>query len=257
MTNVDYHFSTIAHKYRDLRTTDLEPILFIKKKLQKLQKVEAVDVGCGVGRYSSKIFQYLGDKLYLHCTDSNEKMLEQLKEYFTQHKIKNFQIKKAFADNLPFENDSLDCILTFNAVHHFKLLKFLKESSRILKKTRYLFIYTRLRSQNKRNIWGRYFPQFYEKETRLYELKELELSLNQVPSLTLESIEYFEYKRVASLDWLVNQAQNKHYSTFQFYTDEEFKNALKSFQQKVSENFEDLNKISWIDENILLVARKN
>jgi hypothetical protein len=25
-----------------------------------------------------------------------------------------------------------------------------------------LFIYTRLRSQNRRNIWGRFFPRFHE-----------------------------------------------------------------------------------------------
>jgi ubiquinone/menaquinone biosynthesis C-methylase UbiE len=79
-------------------------------------------------------------------------MLKQLEIYLAQHKIKNFQIRKAIADNLPIEDNSLNCIFIFNAVHHFKLLKFLNETSRVLRANGYLFIYTRLRSQNEREM---------------------------------------------------------------------------------------------------------
>ncbi len=256
MKSIHHHFSRIARKYRILRTTDLEPILCIKKELQKLPKIKAADVGCGGGRYAVKLFQCLGDRLYLHCIDDNSKMLKQLDGYLAQHEIKNFQIREASAEDLPIEDDSLDCIFTFNAVHHFKLLGFLEEASRVLKNNGYLFVYTRSRSQNSENIWGKYFPLFNQKETRLYELNELKEILRKISKLKIQSVEYFKYKRVSSLDWLVEQAQNHHYSTFNLYTEEEFARSLDKFKQNLQLHFKDLKNIKWFDENILLVVRK-
>lgn len=256
MKGIHHHFSRIARRYRILRTTDLEPILYIKKELQKLPKIKAADVGCGSGRYTVKLFQCLGDRLYLHCIDTNPKMLKQLDGYLAQHEIKNFQIREASAEDLPIEDDSLNCIFTFNAIHHFKLLGFLEEASRVLKNNGHLFIYTRLRSQNGKNIWGKYFPLFNQKETRLYELNELKEISRKISKLKIQSVEYFKYKRVSSLDWLVEQAQNHHYSTFNFYTEEEFAQSLDKFKQNLRLHFKDLKNIKWFDENILLVIRK-
>lgn len=256
MKNIHRHFSRIAHRYRDLRTTDLEPILFIKKKLQKYSNIVAADVGCGAGRYGLKIFQHLGKKLFLYCIDANKEMLRHLTDFLIKHRVRNFKTIKAAARKLPLKDNSLDYVFTFNAIHHFKISQFLKESSRILKDDGYLFIYTRLRSQNRRDIWGRYFPLFNEKETRLYKLNELKSSLRKLPKLKIESIESFKYARLASLDWLIKQAQNHHYSTFYLYTKKEFEHSLKKFKQNIQRKFKDLNKINWFDENILLVVRK-
>jgi ubiquinone/menaquinone biosynthesis C-methylase UbiE len=256
MKNIHSHFSRIAHRYRDLRTSDLEPILFIKKKLQKHSKIVAADVGCGAGRYSLKLFQYLGKKLFLYCIDVNEEMLKHLKEVLVKHKIRNFKTIKAIARKLPLKDDPLDCIFTFNAIHHFKISQFLQESSRILKDGGYLFIYTRLRNQNHRNIWGKYFPLFNKKETRLYELNELKSLLRKTTGLKIESIEYFKYARFSSLDRLIEQAQNHHYSTFYLYTKKEFEQSSEKFKQNIQGKFRDLSKINWFDENILLVVRK-
>jgi ubiquinone/menaquinone biosynthesis C-methylase UbiE len=222
-----------------------------------LPKIEAADVGCGDGGYGVKLFQCLSDRLYLHCIDTNPKMLKQLGGYLAQHEIKNFQIREAPAKDLPVEDDSLDCIFTFNAIHHFKLLGFLEEASRVLKNNGYLFIYTRLRSQNSKNIWGKYFPLFNQKETRLYELNELKEILRKISKLKIHSVEYFKYKRVSSLDWLVEQAQNHHYSTFDLYTKGEFTQSLDKFKQNLQLHFKDLKNAKWFDENILLVIRKH
>ncbi|MCD6391350.1 MAG: class I SAM-dependent methyltransferase [Dehalococcoidia bacterium] len=256
MRKIHHHFSRIAHSYRDLRTTDLEPILFIQKKLQRKSKIIAANVGCGAGRYDLKLFRHLGNKLFLYCIDANEEMLKHLKDFLDKHEIRDFNTIKANAEKIPLADNSLDCVLTFNALHHFKPLDFLKESSRILEDNGYLFIYTRLRSQNRRNIWGRYFPLFNEKETRLYELNELRNLLTEIPQLEIESIEYFKYSRLASLHWLVNQAQYHHYSTFYLYTPKELEQSLEKFKQNIQKDFEDLERITWFDENLLLVIRK-
>ena len=41
----------------------------------------------------------------------------------------NFCARSGDASKLPLENDSMDCIMTFNAIHHFDLEKFFSESA--------------------------------------------------------------------------------------------------------------------------------
>jgi ubiquinone/menaquinone biosynthesis C-methylase UbiE len=256
MENVHTHFSKIAYKYKVLRTTDPEPIAHIEEKLRALPNIVAADIGCGDGRYALELFQYFSSRLTLYCIDCNERMLEQLTAYLRHKGIRNFQVKQARASNLPIKDKTLDCVVTCNAIHHFRLVPFLKEVYRVLKDNGYLFIYTRTRSQNSRNIWGRYFPYFCEKETRLYELDELETILNNMPNLELESVKVFEYRRESTLDRLIEQAQNHHYSTFALYTKEESEEALLAFGRNLQERFENMEQIRWLDENVLLVVHK-
>ena len=134
---------------------------------------------------------------------------------------------------MPLRSGSLDAVFTFNAIHHFKLLRFLKECARILKPGGYVFIYARLRSQNRRNIWGRFFPLFNKKETRLYELNELRQFIKKTPALELQSLERFKYGRVAGLNKLIKQAIHRHYSTFNLYSGKEFENSLEKFKRNI------------------------
>ena len=53
------HFSKIASSYKEMRTTDIEPILFINKKLKGLTRVKAADIGCGAGRYDLVFFKII------------------------------------------------------------------------------------------------------------------------------------------------------------------------------------------------------
>ena len=249
------HFSAIASKYRNVRTFDAKPILHIKNILKEKPKISMADIGCGDGRYSLELLKCLGDKCYLHCIDSNEKMLTYLENYLIEQNVTNFCIRPGNADKLPLENDSMDCIVIFNAIHHFGIQRFLAESLGCLKNDGHLFIYTRLRNQNSRNIWGQYFPLFTEMENRLYELDELEKNI-QNADMSIHSTKVFGYSRTSSLDRLVHQAQNNHYSTFTLYDKETFDESLEAFQQNIKKNFDDLGQIKWYDENILLEIRK-
>lgn len=257
MKRIHPHFSKISRQYKDLRTTDVEPILYIKKRLQHLNTIEGADVGCGVGRYVVKLFHLMGQKLHLACIDHNWRMLNELTKNLRNHKVKNFKTLNASAAALPLANNSLDAIVTFNAIHHFDLSDFLEEVARVLRNHGYLFIYTRLRSQNRRNIWGRFFPEFHEKENRLYDMGELETVLKKIPTLQLESTEYFKYKRSATLKWLTTQATNHHYSTFYLYNETEFQKALQKFQEDITHHFKNPRDIFWNDENTMLNVRKN
>ena len=249
------HFSAIASKYRNVRTLDAKPILHIKNILKEKPKISMADIGCGDGRYSLELLKCLGDKCYLHCIDYNEKMLTYLENYLIEQNATNFCVRPGNADKLPLENNSMDCIVSFNAIHHFDIQRFLAEALGCLKNDGHLFIYTRLRNQNSRNIWGQYFPLFTEMENRLYELDELEKHI-QNADMSIHSTKVFGYSRTTSLDRLVHQAQNNHYSTFTLYDKETFDESLEAFQQNIKKNFGDLGQIKWYDENILLEIRK-
>ncbi len=218
--------------------------------------IEAADVGCGAGRYDISLFQCLKGRLYLHCIDSNQDMLNNLQSYLLENKITEFKIKRAYAHDLPINNRSLNCVFTFNAVHHFKINEFLNEVIRVVKDEGYLFIYTRLRSQNLRSVWGKHFPLFNEKEHRLYELNELREILGTFSNIKLVATEFFEFQREDSLENLLEQAKNFHYSTFYLYSDAEFEQCLEVFIKNIRRNYSKVNNIRWFDENIMLVIQK-
>jgi len=249
------HFSKLATKYRNLRITDVEPILYIKNKLKEKSKISLADVGCGDGRYSLKLLQSLGKNCYLYCVDPNENMLTHLKDYLSEYKFTNFCIKKGYAEKLPLKTDSMDCVVTFNTLNHIKLKKFLDEVSRCLVHDGILFVYTRLRDQNLRNIWGKYFPSFNNMGELFYEFDELKHHIQQA-NMKVHSSKVFGFHRTSSLDILVDKAQNKYYSTFDLYSEKMFEECLEKFQKNLKENFRDLEKIKWLDEYMLLEIRR-
>jgi ubiquinone/menaquinone biosynthesis C-methylase UbiE len=248
------HFSEIASGYNDLRVTDLEPVLFIKGKLKSLPSVKAADIGCGAGRYDLLFFQHLND-LFLQCVDVNESMLEETANYLMENNVTRFETVKAEANELPLKDNSLDCVFTFNAVHHFNVKTFLDNVSRIIKQSGFVFIYTRLQGQNRRNIWGRYFPLFLEKEKRLYELDEMKAMVQSAGSLTIDSVHDFRYRRSVTLEQLLYKAKNRHYSTFSLYTEKELKDSIQHFQKNIRTHFSDPHNVEWFDENTMFVLR--
>ncbi len=254
---IQHHFSRIADKYRQLRTTDVEPMAFIAKELRELPYVEVADIGCGDGRYSLLLYKYMGKKLRLTCVDANDSMLKALATHLHAHGMGNFVAITARAENLPLRSGTLDFVFTFNAIHHFNLLAFLQESARTLRYGGYLFIYTRLREQNHRNIWGQHFPGFCCKETRLYTLDSFAQVVERVPRLELQSTEYFEYERILALEQLVERARAHHYSTFSLYTEQELEQAIAVFQRNVERYYKDVSRVKWWDEFTLFVLRKN
>ena len=248
------HFSTIASIYSQYRTFDHEAINFIIKKLASMSNIAAADIGCGDGRYSIKLIEKLRNRLSLTCVDNNYEMLRQISKI--SHNFKNLQTKYAFAEKIPFDDNSLDCIFSFNAIHHFKINEFAKECNRILKNNGLLFIYTRLKDQNKSNIWGKFFPDFSKKENRLFDNHSLTECISSQTSLNLKSTESFQHDRSSDIRTLVSKAEKKHYSTFSLYTVSEFEKSLGKFIQNIHQNFSNPENIQWVDENTMFVFQK-
>ncbi|MFC1865992.1 class I SAM-dependent methyltransferase [Chloroflexota bacterium] len=250
------HFSGVAVLYNNLRTTDLGPVTFIRDMLIGNGNITAADIGCGAGRYSLLFLQHLGLH-HLVCIDVNESMLDQVPNILRAEGLTNFSTIESAAEHIPLVDNSIDCIFAFNTIHHFVFIAFMQEAARIVRDRGNIFIYTRLRSQNVENIWGKHFPLFLIKENRLYEMNELEKMITPIPGLNIQCVKQFRYLRTASLDQLVNLARNSHYSSFSLYEREEFASALKGFQRNITLHFRDPKHVKWFDEYTMLVVRRS
>jgi len=248
------HFTRLASFYSQFRTFDHEAINYITKKLAPMSNITAADIGCGDGRYSLKLIEKLRNRMSLTCVDNNLEMLRQISQ--VSHYFQNLQTKYAFAEKLPFDDNSLDCIFSFNAIHHFKINEFAKECSRVLKNNGLLFVYTRLKEQNESNIWCKFFPDFSKKENRLFDNRSLTEYISNQTGLNLTSSEFFQHNRSSDIRTLVSKAEKKHYSTFSLYTVSEFEKSLGKFKQNIYQNFNNPENIQWVDGNTMFVFQK-
>jgi ubiquinone/menaquinone biosynthesis C-methylase UbiE len=180
--------------------------------------------------------------LHLTCADVNGAMVEETARYLKSHGQSNFVAQRIDASDLRLPDGALDCVVTFNAIHHFDPVAFLGQAAQAVKSSGHVFVYTRLKSQNARNIWGRFFPGFPEKETRLYDLGYVESWADRLDGLNLETIEF---------------SAGKHYSTFSLYSADELRKALEIFEARLAQHFMGCDQIRWTDENVMMVFRKN
>lgn len=252
---MENYYTEVADRYRDLRTTDREPVDFVCGMLSGMQRIEAADMGCGVGRYAKLFLENLGEKLFLHCFDTNEYMLNRLESYLAESGASNFSAKVADARDVPLADESLDAVLCFNSIHHIGLVGLFREVSRVLKPGGSVFIYTRSRVQNARTVWGRYFPLFQRKESRLYEPEEFEFKVEKFPEFQIERTKIFLYEREDTQEGLAEKASGRHYSTFHFYEPEEFERAFEKFSENLKGRFGG-GKVEWKDEKTMYVLRK-
>ncbi len=250
-TGIQGHFAKVAGVYRDIRTTDEKPILYIRNQLANRTVITAADIGCGAGRYDLLLFRHLSN-LHLTCVDISVEMLTELSRYLDRNGIREFETITASVEELVFEDESLDCVFTFNAVHHFDFPLFLAKAGRIIREDGVIFIYTRTPEQNAASVWGQYFPDFCDKETRLYRKEEMERWIAEADQLRMISTKTFRYARTSSLKGLLEQARNRHYSTFSLYSEAEFERACQAFEASVRHQFGDSAEVRWHDQNILL-----
>ncbi|MFQ5799948.1 MAG: class I SAM-dependent methyltransferase [Bacteroidota bacterium] len=252
-----HHFDRVASTYAHVRDTDPDVIETIIANLpQSDRPLDVIDMGCGTGRYTSIMAKKLEDDFRLFCSDHSSAMLSECRKRMNREfPSTDIHYCRVSANDLPFADVCFDAVVTFNAVHHFDLDRFVKGASRVLRPGGLLSIYTRTPAQNARTIWGRHFPSFSERETRLYRCERLQEAIAGVSGVELQSVHEFEFIRTESRESLLNRVRNFHYSTFALYPPNQLMRAMATFSRRLSK----LSSGSLIEhtaENILVLARR-
>ena len=250
------HFSAIAARYNELRITDPEPVDLMYRSLADMSEVTAADVGCGTGRYMIELMSRLPGRIFVYFIDCSEPMLEQLRADLGLRGISGFDILLSRAEKLPLRDKNLDCMLAFNAIHHFDPSGFLAEARRTIRPGGLLFIYTRFRDQNARGLWGQHFPGFLEKEKRLFDEVQLAEIIGSTPGLAVRDVTHLSFQRVATNAHCLERVRGRHYSTFCFYQPDELEKAIELFELSILDRFGASETLEWVDENVMITVER-
>jgi|GEM_PF-225459 len=242
--SADRRLSDASGNSRNLKASDSEPVSVIVNKLSHLDHIEAVDIGCGAARYNMVLYRYFRDKLKLTCLDADTELLKNLTTYLSRHGVRNFSSMASAGDAIPFNDSSLDCVIAFNTIQLYDVPLLLAESARVIKNGGYLFIYSRLREQNEKNNPGQ------------YTLETLKKTIDTLGNLTVESVVFFAYNRLAAFERVHFRSPRLDEIYDPFYTPEQLKETIKEFSLNIEDVFHDQPQVRWIDENVLFVIKK-
>ncbi len=218
---------------------------------------DLLDTGCGTGRYTEALLDCLSNPVNLYCLDISQGMLKYCREKLRKHRnAKSCVFLQGKARSIPIADELLNFIVTFNAIHHFDIPRFFCEAARTLRSGGLLGIYTRSRAQNENTIWGQYFPGFAKRENRLLDIDEFEDIVLEQDDLSLKEIRAYDFKRVISIDRLMQLVSRHHYSTFEFYTSEELRKTTAIFEERLKKIFGDPENIPHQSGYTLLLVEK-
>jgi ubiquinone/menaquinone biosynthesis C-methylase UbiE len=255
------HFATLAPVYREVRDLDTEAIYRVAEIVQTAapdaSSVTILDIGAGTGRYTEAVLAGARPprrSLTVTCDASFEMLYSTMR--VRRARLLPIRHVSGLAEDLPFAAQSIDMVLSFNAVHHFDLTRFLAELARVLRRGGVSVLYTRTPEQNRATVWGRYFPHFAERENRLRSADEWDAALHASPGFTSVRLVTLPWIIQTSLSRLVHQALTGHYSTFDFYTAQEFEDALQMFKRRLHAHFEDSFSMTVQNDHLLVVSRR-
>jgi ubiquinone/menaquinone biosynthesis C-methylase UbiE len=260
---MERHFRVIAPQYRQLRELDARAVRRVSLRLKQLSKamggLTILDVGAGTGRYAEAVVHSCSERIGLcyHgvAYDAISEMLRSGRAHRSLH-TGNMDRAIGLAEFLPFTAQSFNAVFSFNAIHHFDLRAFLAEAARVLQPKGELILYTRTPEQNQCTVWGRFFPHFAERETRLYTKRTLRVALGATADFESIELQEMQWTIRTSLSRLLAQARSGGYSTFRFYSPDEFEEALGAFETRVRATFDDLSTITAQNDHLLVLATR-
>ncbi len=258
------HFTEVSSHYERFRELDLRAVHVISEVLalaidQRRRVVQLLDVGTGEGRYLDAVSESLSASLANRVLPIGVDLAPAM---LTQARVRNrhvglgAQYLVSASEMLPFLTASCDAITCFNAVHHFELARFIDEVARVLSPSGQLVLYTRTPEQNRCTIWGRYFPEFATRETKLYRSSDLQLALQSAEVFDSVRVQMIPWKITTSLSRLIDQVVHFHYSTFRLYSNDLLREAIDIFQYRVRQAFSDMARITFDNDHTVVIAKR-
>ena len=252
----DVHFNEVANCYEQLReNVYLIDIIDIMKKYITKNDI-LMDIACGTGRISTNVCRSLDLRLIL--VDKNIRMLnvamKKINMQYKGNKLINMDIYDFLENNGKKDNvkiNDINIFTCFNAIHWIGLGLFKKLEEKMSPGSLFVIL-TRTKQQNKESFFGLNFPKFADKETRLFSLNQL-LDEFKKCNLSVVDTKFLKYQISQKKSKLLEQAKKKSYSTFQFYSNEEYEQAMRIFKDNISSKPEIL-KVNY--NNLLILGRK-
>ena len=162
---------------------------------------------------------------------------------------------QGLSETLPFRDSAFDAVLTFNAVHHFALDAFLDDVARVLRPEGLLVIYTRTPQRNSQTIWGKLFPEFAKRETRLLREEALRGAFTRQPAFHCVALRLAPWTLRTTVARVLSQTRQRCYSTFGFYSAHEFAAAFEIFHERLAGKYRSRDSIA-ANDHLLLTARR-
>ena len=257
------HFRTIGPRYRGLRELDGVAVRRVSLELGQISNgmdcPRILDVGAGTGRYTEAVVHDRAEHIGIRYRGVAYDAIPEMLHGGPEHQPKDTpSMDRAigFAEFLPFAAQSFSAVLSFNALHHFDLWAFLAEAARVLQPKGRLILYTRTPEQNQRTIWGKFLPHFAERETRLYTESTLGVTLGAISDFESVELCQMRWTMSTSLSRLLEQARSGGYSTFRFYSADEFEEAISVFEDRVRATFDDPSAIIAQNDHLLVLATR-
>ena len=252
----DVHFNEVANCYEQLRdNVYLIDIIDIMKKYITKNDI-LMDIACGTGRISTNVCRLLDLKLIL--VDKNIRMLDvamkKINMQYKRNKLINMDIYDFLENNGKKDNvkiNDINIFTCFNAIHWIGLGLFKKLEEKMSPGSLFVIL-TRTKQQNKESFFGLNFPQFADKETRLFSLNQL-LDEFKKCNLSVVDTKFLKYQISQKKSKLLEQAKKKSYSTFQLYSNEEYEKAMRIFKDNIASK-PNILKVNY--NNLLILGRK-
>ena len=228
-------------------------------ELKESLPIHVADLGAGTGRYTEAVIDRMVREHGLPChgivCDASLQMLRAAPDPAPRPGTPLPRVQ-SLSETLPFRDSAVDAVLTFNAVHHFGLDAFLDDVARVLRPQGLLVIYTRTPQQNAQTIWGKYFPEFAKRETRLFSEEALREAFTRQPDFQSVAMRLVPWTLRTTVPRILSQARGRCYSTFDFYGADEFAAALEIFREGLLRAYPSHDAIMSNNDHLLVTARR-
>ncbi len=151
-----------------------------------------LDVGCGTGILLNQLF-LLNKNLQLYGLDISSEMIK-----IAKNKLKEVEIKKGSASNLPYKNNIFDYVFCANSFHHYlNSEQSLKEMFRVLKPKGKLILFDPFSNGLSRKYLNRIINVlFHEGDTKIYSQQEMWRMFEKVGFIDIEQKQRWFYKLI-------------------------------------------------------------
>ena len=242
-------YSSIAEHFDRVRTEpgSLIPLIVKYGKINSSSRV--LDVGCGTGRFLTKLLSITNCSLF-----GVEPSLEMLREAVLKDPSQNITWIQGDGQDLPFSNEVFDCVYMTFVLHHIERKELaLQEIYRVLKKSGKCVILTTSHAQIKRHVLND-FPGVTTID--LKRLPSIPCVRKNLIKTSFKAIHYHIFYRQenTSTERYLERVKNKYISTLTLFNEEEFQKRFKVFRERVHRKYGD--KIERISGFVFIEARK-